>query len=387
MTGPIRLQSRKEGVDVLRGIVMVLMCLDHTRYFFSKEKLHVIGLNVMDITPGLFFTRWISHFCAPVFTLLAGVCVFLSLQHIGNIPEISKNLLKKGLWLVFLELTLVRLAWTFNFDTSIFHGKVLWSLGWSFVVLAGLVYFSVYRVMIFGIFIILVHNLFDYISPEMLGEFDWIWKILHVPGRFRIYGRSHFEVIYPLIPWIAVISVGFGLGKVFMYSEASRRRILSIVGIFLTISFVFIRFFNGYGNPKDWIPQVSPLMSFISFMDVEKYPPSLFFLLITIGPSLYFLAYVESLPSAMRRFLSVYGRVPLFFYVAHLFFIHGLAVVIAKMNGVSAQFMFEIIGPRAWPSTWGYSLSIVYIIWIGVVGIFYPLCTWYWRFRMSMRNI
>jgi uncharacterized membrane protein len=376
---PAPARARIESVDVLRGIIMVLMALDHTRDYFG-----VAGVNPTDpatTTVALFFTRWITHFCAPVFFLLTGTGAFLALRR-RTVAGLSRFLLTRGLWLIFLEVVLLRcLGWQFNFDYRVTMLTVLWALGWAMIVLSALVHLSPRVVTVIGAAMILTHNLLDPITAASLGSLAPLWTVLHAPNVLWSDGQHMVFAAYALIPWVGVTAVGYGLGQIYRWDVARRRRFLVQMGIALIVAFVALRTVNLYGDPARWATQRSPAFTVLSFLNVTKYPPSLLFLLMTLGPALLVLRAVDGGMPTLLRPVLVYGKVPMFYYVLHIVLIHLLAVVICYARYGSAHWMFEspTLGqfPVTQPPGWPFALPMVYLIWVGVVAMLFPLCRWF----------
>jgi uncharacterized membrane protein len=373
-SGRVRLDS----VDLLRGLVMVIMALDHVRDYFIDVRFDPTDLT--QTNAALFFTRWITHFCAPVFVFLAGTAAYLSTVRGKSRGELARFLVSRGFWLILLELTVIRFAWTFDLDIQrIFFVQVIWVLGVSMIVLAGLIYLPLSAIAAIGIAMIAGHNLLD--GVQSAGAFGanssagWIWTILHVQGVTTLPGGLRLFVAYPLIPWIGVMAVGYAFGSLLTRPEAARRRSLLLLGGGLTAGFIVLRALNVYGDPSPWSEQSSPLFTVLSFLNTTKYPPSLLFLMMTLGPAIMLLVPFERWTGAVARFFIVYGRVPLFFYVLHLYLIHAIAVLVAGATGFGTQALM-----REWmliPEGWGFSLAVVYLIWVGVVLALYPLCRWF----------
>ncbi len=365
---------RIESIDVVRGVIMILMALDHTRDFFGNS-----GLNPTDpatTTIPLFFTRWITHFCAPVFFTLTGTGAYLALRKKSK-RELSWFLFTRGLWLIFLELGVVRcLGWQFNFDYHVMILNVLWALGWAMIVLSGLVYLPAWAVTTFGVLLIATHNLFDSVDSAKP-----LWTILHSPN-FLLNGPGHTVLVaYVLIPWVGVTAVGFGLGQIFSWPSARRKAFLLPLGLALTASFMILRAINLYGDPQRWSTQKSAAFTVLSFLNTSKYPPSLLYLLMTLGPAMLFLWAVDAgTPRGLRPALIV-GKVPLFYYLLHIPLIHLIAVAVCYARYGQVHWMFEspTVGqfPITPPPGWGYSLPIVYLVWVIVVITLYPLCRWF----------
>jgi uncharacterized membrane protein len=367
-------RTRVESVDVVRGVIMILMALDHTRDFFGMP-----GLNPTDMTsttPALFLTRWVTHFCAPVFFLLTGTGAYLSLQR-KSPGELSRFLLTRGIWLIFLEVVLVRcLAYQFNFDYRVTMLLVLWALGWAMITLSALVRLPAFVATAFGGLLIVSHNLFDSVKSA-----SPLWPILHSPG-FVVNTPEHVVfVAYPLIPWIGVTAVGYGLGQVYSWDSERRREFLLRLGVALSLAFLLIRGLNIYGDPSRWMRQKTVVFTVLSFLNTTKYPPSLLFLLMTLGPAMVLLWSVDRATPRVLRPALVIGKVPLFYYVLHFALIHLLAVVTCYVRYGSTHWMFESpdLGhyPFSPPPGWGYSLPVVYLVWAFVVVTMYPLCRWF----------
>ncbi len=365
---------RIESIDVVRGVIMVLMALDHTRDFFGNS-----GVNPTDpatTTVPLFFTRWITHFCAPVFFLLTGTGAYLSLRKKSK-AELSRFLFTRGLWLIFLELVVVRgLGWQFNFDYHVLILNVLWALGWSMIVLSGLVYLPVWGVATFGVVLITTHNLFDSVESS-----NWLWTILHSPN-FLLNRPGHTVLVaYALVPWIGVTAVGYALGQIYRWPSPRRRSFLLILGVGLAAAFLILRAINIYGDPQRWATQRSTVFTVLSFLNTTKYPPSLLYLLMTLGPALLFLSAVDGgTPRWLRPALTI-GKVPMFYYLLHIPLIHLIAIAVCYARYGQIHWMFEssTLGqfPITPPPGWGYSLPIVYLVWAIVVLTLYPLCRWF----------
>jgi uncharacterized membrane protein len=365
---------RLESIDVVRGVIMIVMALDHVRDFFGNS-----GLNPTDpatTTIPLFFTRWITHFCAPTFFLLTGTGAFLSLRKKSK-SELSGFLFTRGLWLIVLEVTVVRcLGWEFNFDYRMLMLMVLWALGWAMIVLSALVYLPAWAVTTFGVAMIAGHNWFDSVDSSSI-----IWSILHVPDVI-FSGPSHMVFIaYPLIPWVGVTAVGYGLGQIYMWPAQRRRAFLLPLGAAVSAAFIVLRAINIYGDPRRWAAQRSAAFTVLSFLNTTKYPPSLLYLLMTLGPMLLFLWAVDGRTPRWLRPALIFGRVPMFYYLLHIPLIHLLALATCYARYGQVHWMFESPGfpnfPFTKPPGWGYSLPVIYLIWAVVVIALYPLCRWF----------
>ena len=367
-------RARVESVDVVRGVIMILMALDHTRDFFG-----IPGQNPVDLTSAtaaLFFTRWVTHFCAPVFFLLTGTGAYLQLRRKSR-GELSRFLLTRGIWLIFLEIVVLRcFSYQFNFDYRVTMLLVIWALGWAMITLSVLVRLPASVVTTFGAIMIVGHNLLDSVKSA-----SPLWSILHSPG-FVVNAPDHVVfVAYPLIPWIGVTAVGYGLGQVYAWDADRRRSFLLRVGLGLSAAFIVIRAINIYGDPARWTTQKSALFTVLSFLNTTKYPPSLLFLLMTLGPALILLSAVDARTPHALGPARIIGKVPLFYYVLHFALIHLLAVATCYARYGSAHWMFESPDVGHYPFTpppgWGFSLPVVYLVWAIVVTTMYPLCRWY----------
>lgn len=363
-------RARVESIDVVRGVIMILMALDHTRDFFGQPG---SPTDLATASFSLFLTRWVTNFCAPAFFLLTGCGAWLSLNKRSQ-PELSRFLATRGLWLIFLELVLFRcLAVQFNFNYQVTVITVLWALGWAMIVLSILIQFPPSVAIWFGIVTIAGHNLFDAVrSPNPL------WAVLHSPNI--VFARPGHVVFlaYPLIPWIGVTAAGYGLGQIYAWTPARRRVFLLRLGAGLTTAFVVLRAIDVYGDPAAWSTQSSGVFTVLSFLNTTKYPPSLLFLLMTFGPMALFLYFVDGHTPRLLRPALLIGKVPLFYYLLHFALIHLIAVVICYVHYGDTHWMFESPDlanfPITRPEGWGLSLPLVYLIWAFVVVALYPLC-------------
>jgi uncharacterized membrane protein len=382
--GPVATASRVESVDVLRGIVMIVMALDHVRDFVGPG-VPGHGLDVEKIGAPLFFTRWITHFCAPVFVLLAGTGAFLQSARGKGRGELSRFLLTRGLWLVLLELTVVRFGWTFDPGYHMTPLQVIWAIGWSMVVLAGLVHLPVRAVGAIGIVIIALHNLLDGIMPERFGALAPLWSILHVASPLKLGTGRMAWVAYPLVPWIGVMAAGYALGAFLGEDPAARKKRLFSLGGALTLAFIALRAINLYGDPEPWSHQSSPFYTALSFLSCTKYPPSLLYLLMTLGPALVGLGLLEGREFPGKRAMLVFGRVPLFYYLLHLPFAHlmGGLLYLAWYGPVVLSWD---TGPAATPPA-PFGLHVVYACTLLLVLLLYPLCRWFGDLKRRRRDL
>jgi uncharacterized membrane protein len=375
-------RARLESVDVVRGVIMIIMALDHTRDFFGQPG---SPTNLATASAALFFTRWITNFCAPVFFLLTGTGAFLSLRKRSK-PELSRFLFTRGLWLIFVDLVLFRcLAVQFNFDYHVTIINVLWALGWAMIVLSVLVHLPASIVTAFGVVMIATHNLLDSINSS-----NPLWSILHSPNVIFSTPSHTVFVAYPLIPWVGVTAAGYGLGQIYAWTPARRHAFLLRLGIGLTAAFVVLRVINIYGDPSPWTTQHSAAFTVLSFLNTTKYPPSLLFLLMTLGPALLFLRAVDTHTPRILQPALIIGKVPMFYFLLHFAFIHLLAVIICYARYGHIHWMFESPDLANFPITpppgWGLTLPFVYLIWAFVVIALYPLCRWYAALKQRSNN-
>ena len=371
-------RSRIASVDVVRGAVMVLMALDHVRDFVSRD--HFPPENLARGTAALFATRWLTHFCAPTFFLLAGVGIGIALQRGRDAVALSRYLVTRGLWLLVLELIITPIGWRFSLDLLPAFALVLWALGWSMILMALIIHLPRAVTAVFSLLMIAAHNLLDGIRPDTLGAWGPLWTALHVPG-FLMPGT--LLVAYPLIPWVGVMSLGFVLADVYGWEAARRRRVLLGAGAAAVALFVALRFLNGYGDPAPWTTQRTGGLTVASFLNVRKYPPSLLFLLMTLGPALVALALTEGARGRVASWLEVYGRVPMFFYVTHIFVAHAAGVALALGQGGRLMRITAVTDPGAIPAWYGVGLPGVYVAWALVVLLLYFPCRAFARMKES----
>jgi uncharacterized membrane protein len=391
--------GRIDSVDLLRGIVMVVMLLDHTRDFVHSEGFRFDAADITRTWPLLFLTRWVTHFCAPIFVFLAGTGVYLQVLRGKPKSEVSRFLITRGLWLIVLEFTLVRLGVFFTLDYGSLIGfmQVIWVIGVSMIILAGLIHLPLRAVAWIGIVMIVGHNLLDAVrvtgwrgpGTPIPGLGASLWIILHQGGLFFPFGSGGppLIVLYPLIPWIGVMAAGYAFGALYRLEPDERRRWLLRHGIALTIAFVVVRAVNFYGDPDRWAVQKSGIMTVLSFLDTTKYPPSLLFLLMTLGPALIFLGLFDRVkPTGLARPMITFGRVPMFFYLLQWPVAHGAAILISMLAGKPYAHLFgSPLGSAPPGPDAGFSLGVVYLVWIGGTLLLYPLCHWYARLKATGR--
>ena len=370
-----------ESIDLLRGLIMVLMVLDHTRDFFSSS-----AMNPRDVhDPALFLTRWVTHFCAPLFIFLAGLSAFLYGTRGRTRQEVSFFLFTRGAWLVLLELTVVLFGWTFNPAFNFFVLQVIWAIGCSMIALAGLIYLPRVALAAFALAMIAGHNLLDGIKAEQLQGFGSLWLVVHESGFLQPLPGIKVLALYPLVPWIGVMAAGYACGPVLNFPERQRRRWLVGAGVFLVGFFVVLRALNVYGDPAAWESSPSWSASVLSFINCEKYPPSLLYLAMTLGPGLIGLALFENARGRLADWLITFGRVPFFFYVLHIYLIHLVAVAAAAFAGADLSWLFQ--DPIAIkPDGYGVNLLVIYALWLGFLLALYPLCRWFAALKQRRRD-
>jgi uncharacterized membrane protein len=385
-------RSRIDSIDLLRGIVMVIMMLDHTRDFVHNAAFRFDPLDLSQTNTLLFLTRWITHFCAPTFVFLAGTGAYLQLARGKSKSELSRFLITRGLWLIVLELTVVRLGAFFSFDPRFLaFFQVIWVIGVSMIVLAALIHLPVKVIAAFGIAMIALHNLLDKFPVQgwrgpgspVPGIGAKLWMILHQPGVFPIaeFPSPIVLVLYPLIPWIGVMAAGYAFGALYQMEKARRRRWLVTIGVSAIFLFIIVRVTNLYGDPSEWSRQKNMIFTVLSFLNTTKYPPSLLFLLMTLGPAILALAWFESKKfsqGALRTAFVTFGRVPLFFYLLQWYTAHGISVLLHFAFGKPVRQLFQT--PIDWDNTppgAGFNLGVVYVCWIAGVLLLYPLCRWF----------
>ncbi|HXM96834.1 MAG TPA: heparan-alpha-glucosaminide N-acetyltransferase domain-containing protein [Candidatus Dormibacteraeota bacterium] len=384
--------SRLAAIDAVRGFVMIIMALDHTRDFFHYSAMHFSPTDLTQTTPVLFFTRWITHFCLPVFMFAAGMGAFLFGQRNRTKGQLSWFLFTRGIWFVFLELVVMQFSYDFTFSSQlVFLLLILWIFGVCMMMLSVLVYIPVRLLAGLSIGAIMLHNLLDSIKASSFGAGAWAWKLIHEPGIFTVAGRPVLT-IYPILPWVAVMSAGYCFGQIFLLEKPARRRIMVRLGLAMTCAFVVLRAINKYSDPFPWTHQKSAIFTVLSFLNCTKYPGSLDFLLMTLGPAILLLAYFDSLDFKDANPLIVFGRVPLFYFVLHFYLIHAFEVLAGflRYGSSAAHFIFNpppaMLGPEVFPPDFGYSLLVTYGVWLLVLVALYPVCRWFAKFKATHRD-
>ena len=387
-TLPAQSGLRVQSIDLLRGLVMIIMALDHVRDYFHADAFLFNPVNLDKTSVAIFATRWITHFCAPVFVFLAGTSAWMVGSRKGK-KELSEFLLKRGLWLIVLEFTVINFAWFANIQFPLMALTVIWALAMGMIILALAIHLPFKLILALGLAFVAGHNLLDTVHAESGTSGAVWWGLLHEQYVFRL---GHFVVFigYPLLPWTGVMFLGYCFGALYSPSvdPAQRRKTLLILGSVLTVLFFLIRITDVYGEPVPWSTQKDTVFTFLSFMNVTKYPPSLLYLLITLGPSIIFLAVTENLKGKVSAWITALGRVPMFYYIVHLYLIHLMAVFAALATGFDLSDMVFDTWVTDSPNLkgYGFSLGIVYLVWIVVVLVLFPLCLWYDRYKTKHRD-
>jgi uncharacterized membrane protein len=403
--------GRIASIDVVRGVVMLLMAIDHVRVYS--------GLPAGGPTPGIFLTRWITHFVAPAFIFLAGTSAFLHGRKLAGTGALARFLLSRGLWLVFLELTILRIAWTFNFDFSHYLlAGVIWVIGWCMVLLAGLIFLPTPTLAVFGMVVVFGHNILDHYASILVpaiqnSHWAWLAQILYFGGPIQVgeHGPTLF-VLYSIVPWVGVMALGYVFGRVMIIDSQSRRRLCFALGTAAIAIFLILRGFNLYGDPRPWsapapaaaqqshassstatapVPPRRPQApAWISFLNINKYPASLLFLLMTLGPMFIALALLERSHGRLADTMTMFGRVPFFYYALHIPLIHLLAVFVSifRLGSVSPWLFANhpVLVPPA-PAGYVWSLGLLYIVWVIALIILYFPCRWFAAVKQQRKGI
>ncbi len=386
------IQKRIQSIDILRGIAMVLMALDHVRDYFHIYAWTDDPLNLETTTPALYFTRYITHFCAPTFVFLSGVSIYLQSLRKTKL-ELSVFLIKRGLWLIFVELVIVSFAWSFNPAFERFPLGVIWAIGVSMFILGFLIRFPYKVILGLGLLIVFGHNLLDF--PEAATGYNggfWL-DLLHSSkwSSYHFIGKSNLIIAYPFVPWLGLMMVGYCAGKLFSpeFDTIKRKKMLTQIGIGLLVLFIVLRSINIYGDPVKWSQQKDRLYTFFSFVNIHKYPPSLLYLCVTIGCVFFLLPYLEKLENRFTKISIIYGRTAFFYYILHLYLIHTLAVISFYFHGHTLEKIAEAESVFKWKFVVlgeGFGLLGVYLIWFFVILCLYPLCKWYDKYKTNHKE-
>lgn len=378
--------KRIYSIDVMRGIVMIIMALDHVRDMMHVTSITQSPTDLATTTPALFFTRWVTHLCAPVFVFLSGTSAYISFKNKNNTGESRRFLLTRGIWLIILEFTLVNFGLWFDIHFSTFLFDVIATIGCGFIILGLLLNLSPKTIGIIGLCIIFLHNLAPLIPFAETSEFKKILMPLFGPGAFPLGAGRTFVMGYPPIPWLGVMLAGFSAGRFFELPEEKRKRLFLKIGTGAIVLFLLIRTINIYGDLIPWSEQKSGLYTFLSFINLSKYPPSLDFCLLFLGIMFLILSIIEGVQNRFTAIADVYGRVPLFYFLIHWYIIHPLVFLMVFLQGFKSSdmvFGFNFGRPKEGS---GVDLWAIYLIWIGVVAVLYPLCKWYGRYKATHRE-
>ena len=378
-------KTRIESIDLLKGVVMVIMALDHVRDYFHYSAFMFNPADPTQSTLPIFFTRWITHFCAPAFSFLAGLSAFMVGKRKSK-SELSVFLIKRGIWLIFIELTIVCFGWYFDLQFRTLGLLVIWSLGISMIILAALIYLPRNYILLISLLLICFHNLLD--NVHFPGNV--LWSVVHEQMIYKFSGNKILLIGYPIVPWFTVMALGYYFGSLYdkSFDNSKRKKLLNSIGIIAVAIFVVLRLANLYGDPKQFKEFGSFSQNLISFLNPNKYPPSLLYLLMTLGAAFLFLANTEKLKGRIVNFFCTFGRVPFFYYILHIYIIHIIAMIMAQISGWGWKKMilstFIAFEPNM--KGYGYSLWIVYVIWISVILLLYPLCKKFDKYKQAHKE-
>lgn len=383
-------KQRIQSIDILRGLVMLIMALDHTRDFFHIHGMDDTPTNLATTTPFLFFTRWITHFCAPTFVFLSGMSAYIAGQRKTK-KELSSFLITRGLWLIFVELTVITLALTYDPTFSKIILQVIWAIGFSMIILGLLVRTSMRIIIIVGILLVFGHNIFDYVPLKGTDIGTQLTKaLIAAPNTFTPLGNGRMLMMfYTALPWTGAMLIGYAMGTVYKqsYGAAKRLKFLFSAGFATTVLFLVLRFANSYGDPAPWSVQKNAVYTILSFLNTTKYPPSLIYLCMTLGPALMLLSVIETAQNKFSKILIVYGKVPFFYYILHFYILHTLLVILFYASGYGAADMSNPNIPFNFrPLHFGYDLWVVYLIWFCVIASLYYPCKWFGKYKATHKQ-
>ncbi len=379
--------KRIHSIDIVRGIVMIIMAIDHVRDLMHTSSLTQNPVDLATTTPVLFFTRWITYLCAPAFVFLSGVSVWLSFRRSENVNATRNYLLKRGLWLILLEFTLINFALWFDFSFRLLFLQVIAAIGFGFILLALLLKTSRRTLLILATVIICGHNLVQFLPSGQSSFINTIASVLFRQSFFQVSPDFIFFVGYPLIPWFGIMLLGFVMGSLFEQADAGKGRLFFRAGLGLIIAFILLRVINFYGDPVKWSEQQSGFYTFLSFLSVTKYPPSLMFILFFLGVTFLLLCIADRLPVQVQNLFRVYGKVPMFYYLLHLYFIRIAVFIMVYSQGFTWKDL--LFGPFQFgrPAKGsGISLPVVYLVSLLIVAALYPLCRWYGKYKETHRE-
>lgn len=378
--------KRLQSIDIVRGIVMIIMALDHTRDLIHLTSVTDSPTNLQTTTPALFLTRWITHFCAPTFVFLSGASAYLSFKRKNDIQGTRTFLLSRGIWLVILEFTLVNFGIWFDPHFSVFIFDVIATIGIGSIILSLLLRASAKTILIIGLAIIFLHNLSGFIPTKGASLFTKISIMSLAPGALPFGKSGLFIMGYPPIPWLGIMLTGFAAGRLFDYPAKKRKAVFAKIGWAALALFLVVRGINIYGDSFQWATQKNSVFTVLSFINVTKYPPSLLFCLLTLGVTFLLLSWVEGVQNKFTEITIVYGKVPLFYFLVHWYIIHPLMFLIVFLQGYKFSdlvFGASLGRPKG---VSGLSLLYIYLIWIFVVMLLYPLCKWYGKYKETNKE-
>ncbi|MDT0557283.1 heparan-alpha-glucosaminide N-acetyltransferase domain-containing protein [Ichthyenterobacterium sp. W332] len=383
--------TRIESIDILRGLVMVIMALDHVRDYTNTGYMFIDPTNLDNTTPGLFLTRWITHFCAPVFVFLAGTSAFLYGRKKTSKNSLAKFLFTRGLWLVFIELTVVNFSWTFDISLGVHIFQVIWAIGICMMLLAALIYIPGRLLLVLGALIVIGHNALDGFVSQGNEPLSMLWYFTH-QHNFQVIndGQGMLAIAYPFLPWLGIMILGYCFGYYYQkgFDTQIRKKWLLRFGIGAIVLFFILRFANVYGDLKPWETKDSATYTVLSFINVTKYPPSLIYVLMTLGPALLFLNVIESVKNRITSVLVTIGRVPFFYYIIHLYVIHLIGMFGLEFMGENWQELILTVDrfKSGYLFNIGFDLWVTYLVWILVVVLLYPLCKAYMKYKANNRD-
>lgn len=378
--------KRINSIDFTRGLVMIIMVLDHTRDFMHTTSLTQSPTDLATTTPLLFFTRWVTHLCAPTFVFLSGTSAYISLKSRNNLAAGRRFLFTRGVWLIILEFTLVNFGLWFDIHLQTFIFDVIAAIGFGFIILSLLLKASTRTIAVIGLLIIGCHDLFPFIRLDPNSSVQNVLSSLFVTKVFALSSSRMLVVGYPPIPWLGIMLLGFATGKIFEGAALQRKKIFLRTGLIALALFVLIRSLNVYGDPAPWATQKDGLYTFLSFINVTKYPPSLLFCLLMLGIMFLILSAIEGIKNKFTGVLETYGKVPLFYFIVHWYILHPILFAMVLLQGFRTSdmvFGFNFGRPKEGS---GVELWVIYLIWIGVVVLMYPLCKWYGRYKANHKE-
>lgn len=380
--------KRINTIDFVRGLVMIIMALDHIRDFIHVSSLTINPTDLSNTTPALFFTRWITHFCAPTFVFLSGSSAYLSFSKQQNLVESRKFLLTRGLWLIFLEFTVVNLGIWYDIHYGILLSQVIAVIGFSFIILSFLLRFSLKTIGIIGLILVFSHDLALQIPSAITNPIlKFIASLFFAPNGFPITPKFIFIVGYPIIPWLGMMLLGFAFGQFFEIESEKRKKIFLKAGMIALVLFIVLRLINLYGDAVPWSVQSKFTFTILSFLNITKYPPSLLYTLLTLGVMFLVMSMVEGAKNKLIDWVSIFGKVPLFYYLIHWYLVHSIMIIVLLMQGFQwSELNFQDFNFGRPKGVSGVELPMVYLIWGIVILLMFPLCRWYGNYKSLHRE-